>query len=190
MDREGRLGADITWRCKCECGGEITVRACNLKNNTTKSCGCNRRNPKKHGLCDTRLYSIHQSMKTRCNYPAANRYHIYGGRGIKICDEWEKEFKSFYDWALANGYNKNLTLDRINVNGNYEPSNCRWATAKEQGNNTRFNHLLTYKGETHNISEWSEITGLSRMCIQLRINRRNWSTEKTLTTPNMRTKNV
>ena len=89
------------------------------------------KNAKTHGLSKTRLYTIWHSMKCRCHYPATNQYKNYGGRGIKICDEWEKGFLPFYNWAMSNGYKDDLTLDRINVNGNYEPSNCKWSTKKE-----------------------------------------------------------
>lgn len=111
---------------------------------------------KRHGLSKTRLHTIWHSMYCRCHYPQTNQYKNYGGRGIKICEEWEKDFVSFYNWAMDNGYNDNLTLDRINVNGNYEPSNCRWITRKEQGRNTTKNRFITYNGETKTLTEWSE----------------------------------
>ena len=105
----------------------------------------------KHGLKGTRLYNIWHSMKQRCNYRLSKDYQRYGGRGITICDEWENDFMSFYNWAMRNGYNSNLTLDRIDVNGNYDPSNCRWVSIKEQNNNRRSCKQITYNGETHNL---------------------------------------
>ena len=101
-----------------------------------------------------RLMIIRHSMYCRCYYPTTNGYHNYGGRGITMCDEWINNPQSFYDWAINNGYKKDLTLDRIDVNGNYEPSNCRWATKEEQDNNRRTNRKITYKGETKTLSQW------------------------------------
>lgn len=128
-----------TWVCKCECGNTTgPVYGFSLKNGTVKGCGCLRGyNNTKHGLCHTRLHSIWTGMKSRCYRPTAGSYEIYGGRGITVCDEWRDNFKMFYDWAIANGYRDDLTLDRIDPDGNYEPSNCRWATWEQQANNKR-----------------------------------------------------
>ena len=101
-----------------------------------------------------RLIIIRHSMYCRCYYPSTHGYERYGGRGIKICDEWINNPQSFYDWAINNGYKKGLTIDRIDVNGNYEPSNCRWVTKEVQDNNRRTNRKITYKGETKNLSQW------------------------------------
>ena len=113
----------------------------------------------KHGYGNygNRLYKTWRDIKERCGNPNIKNY---GGRGIKVCPEWENDFLVFREWALNNGYSDDLTIDRIDVNGNYEPSNCRWATNKAQANNRRSNILITYNGETHTISEWSDITGI------------------------------
>ncbi len=118
-------------------------------------------------------------MKGRCYKPTSKRFHAYGARGIKVCDEW-LSFENFCEWSLSNGYSDDLTIDRINNDGNYEPSNCRWTTMKTQANNRRTNHFLTYKGETHTLKEWAEITGINYNTLVGRINRLGWSIEKTL----------
>lgn len=113
-----------------------------------------------HRMSNTRLHSIWKSMRTRCNNPNAKYYKNYGGRGISICSEWE-DFMNFYLWAINNGYSEELTLDRINVNGNYEPSNCRWLSRKEQCRNKRYNVKVLYNGKLYTPPEIAEITGIS-----------------------------
>jgi len=114
----------------------------------------------KHGLRHTRLYNIWTHMKDRCYNSNYFQYYLYGGRGIKICKEWQNDFMGFYNWAIKNGYDDKLTLDRINVNGNYQPNNCRWITRAEQTRNQRNNINITYMGETHCLSEWSRIKSI------------------------------
>ncbi len=121
-------------------------------------------------------------MKTRCYNKNFLRYVDYGRRGISICDEWKNNFKAFYDWAISNGYSNELTIDRIDNDGNYEPNNCRWATVSEQNRNSRHNNCLTYNGETHCLKEWSEITGLNYGCLKNRM-KYGWNVEDILTKP-------
>lgn len=139
----------------------------------------------KHGLSRTRIYRIWKNMRDRCYLLSANEYKNYGGKGIKVCEEWNDKktgLISFAEWAYSNGYDENLTIDRINVNGDYEPSNCRWLTRQEQNNNTSRNINITYNGETHNIKEWSKILGVSDKTLTGRI-RRGWKLEDVITIP-------
>lgn len=126
--------------CQCDCGESKIVQMTHLKSGHTSSCGCLHKETfsnYKHGLKHHRIHVIWRGIRQRCLNPNNGRYNDYGGRGIKICNEWEKDFMAFYNWAIQNGYSAQLTIDRINVNGNYEPSNCRWATNSEQQSNKR-----------------------------------------------------
>jgi len=130
--------------CKCSCGNIVTIRNDALTSGKTQSCGCITKeiaktgiNRRKHGLWGTRLHRIWGAMKTRCFNKNFARYKDYGGRGITVCDEWKNNFDAFYDWAMAHGYSDELSIDRIDVNGNYEPLNCRWSTIQEQNVNKR-----------------------------------------------------
>lgn len=133
------------------------------------------------GISRTRLYIIWSHMKQRCYNEKDLKYPRYGARGIKVCDEWKDNFMAFREWALKNGYEENLTLDRIDGNKNYEPSNCRWRTYRQQANNMSSNHFLTFNGATHTIAEWSRIVGINRATIERRINKHKWSVEDALT---------
>lgn len=168
------------WNCVCSCGTRKTVRTNELKNGRSKSCGCLAR--KKHDLNYTRLYKTWQNMKERCGNPNCKCYENYGGRGITICNEWRNSFRSFYEWAIANGYAEELSIDRIDVNGNYEPSNCRWATSEEQANNTRRNHYITYLGRTITLMQAAREYNIPMDTLKGRLYR-GWSVEKALSTP-------
>ena len=133
----------VMWKCKCDCGNESIVSGGHLNSGTTKSCGClqleTSHKKRKHGMNGTRIHHIYLNMKYRCYKETSSRYKDYGGRGIKVCDEWlgEDGFLNFYNWSIANGYNDSLSIDRIENDGNYEPSNCRWTTIDVQENNKR-----------------------------------------------------
>ena len=175
-----------TWICKCDCGNIKQISANNLRTDKSKSCGCRvkesaRKRFSTHGETKTRLYKIWAEMKSRCYNPYSTSYKNYGARGITVDVVWKDDFISFKNWAIENGYSDELTIDRIDVNGNYEPSNCRWATYEQQANNKRNNHLITYNNETHTIAEWSRITNIKYDTIERRINRSKWSVEKALT---------
>lgn len=174
--------------CLCDCGNTIIVSSADLKSGHTKSCGCYKKESsqnnhlKKHGLSKERVYRIWKGMKSRC-YNAQNiEFNIYGGRGIKICDEWKNNFVNFYNWSMSNGYLDNLTIDRIDVNGNYEPNNCRWISLNAQQRNRRAKRSITYNGITHCIIEWAEIYNINRKTLTTRLNA-GWSIENALTTP-------
>lgn len=122
-----------------------------------------------HNGTNTRLYGVWCAMKERCSNPHNKRYANYGGRGIKVCDEWLHDFSVFEAWSKANGYADKLTIDRIDGNGNYEPSNCRWVTQTVQNRNYSRNHNITYNGETHCIADWGTITGINRATILFRL---------------------
>lgn len=122
---------------------------------------------------DKRIYKLWSHLKDRCYCKNNKDYKHYGNRGITICESWKHNFINFYSWALSNGYSDNLSIDRIDVNGNYEPDNCRWVTAKQQARNRRNNKFITYNGETHCISEWAEIIGIERKCLEYRV--RKWN---------------
>ncbi|AMQ06766.1 hypothetical protein [Sporosarcina psychrophila] len=142
------------WICKCDCGNVKPILQSALRNGKTKSCGCfasERASETKrtHGLSGARIYGIWRSMKARCNDKEEERY---GGRGIRVCEEWQK-FEEFYKWSMENGYDKELSIDRIDNDGNYEPGNCRWTTDIVQLNNTSRNVFTEVKGEVLTLSE-------------------------------------
>lgn len=186
----------VRWYCKCDCGNpELTlVSGCALKSKTSpiKSCGClikyhSKPTHKTHGGTKDRLYGVWCGIKNRCYCPSSNRYENYGGRGIKMCDEWKNSYEIFRSWALRNGYQPDAprgkcTIERIDVNGNYCPENCVWKTIKEQVNNKTDNHLVEYQGVTHTISEWADILGMAYNTLLNRINH-GWSAERALTEP-------
>ena len=185
-----RAGTDksrcVLWKCKCDCGNEVVVRGTDIRAEKIQSCGCystenTRLRTLTHGKTRTRLYRIWAGMKQRCTNPKEDRYHRYGGRGITICDDW-LDFQNFHNWAMTNGYRDDLTIDRINNDGNYEPSNCRWTTIKEQSNNKSTNVFIEYNGERKTIKQWEEQTGIPSNRIWWRLHE-GWTIEETLTTP-------
>ena len=178
----------VMWLCKCDCGNVVTVYATHLQQGRCKSCGCLKREKlikrnTTHGLSNTRLYQIYADMKDRCYNQNNSCYKDYGGRGIVVCNEWLNSFRNFYDWSIANGYKKSLTIDRIDVDGDYTSDNCRWSIQVEQQNNKRNNHLLTYNGETKTLSQWAKELGIKGVTLSARINIYGWSIERALTTP-------
>lgn len=153
------------FKCICDCGKIGEFRFVQMRSGRTKSCGCyrikqNKTMPIKHGMNKTSLYSIWHSMKQRCKNKNSRAFKWYGEIGISVCDSWN-DFQIFESWAIRNGYSRGLTIDRIDVRGNYEPNNCRWATMKEQSRNRTNNILITYKGETKCLKDWAVKIGLT-----------------------------
>lgn len=152
------------WLCKCDCGNRKTILSRNLRSGATKSCGCLRKKTtsatmKTHGMADSRLYGVWLSMRRRCDNPKTESYRNYGERGISVCNEWE-HFEPFMEWAIKNGYHEGLSIDRIDVDGNYGPDNCRWVTMKEQQNNRRNNHIVDYNGDKMTLAMFARSIGI------------------------------
>lgn len=164
------------WKCSCECGGETIATTGNLNSGNSKSCGCekHRGNRRTHGMADSRIYNIWSRMKARCLNENDAHYSDYGGRGISVNKEWINSFTKFYEWSIDNGYTDELTIDRIDVNGNYEPSNCRWITIGEQQKNKRNNIHIDINGIEMIASEWASISEAKSQTILSRV-RKGWS---------------
>ena len=165
------------WLCKCDCGNTKIYTTSNL--NIVKGCGCAKT---KHNYSKTKLYRTYQRMKNRCYNKKFPHYKLYGGRGIKICDSCLNDFSLFKKWALENGYKEGLSIDRINPNGNYEPSNCRWITMLEQANNKRNNLFYTINGETKTQTQWCKIYNIPVTNVRRRLNS-GWDIKTALTKP-------
>lgn len=186
IERAKTSGPYVMWRCKCDCGNEGVVRANSLKRGDSKSCGCLLRKVNaiaqtKHGHYGTRIYRIWDCMKARCNNPNSKSYSRYGSRGISVCEEW-KEFMPFYTWAMANGYDDKLTIDRIDNEKGYSPQNCRWVNMKTQQNNKASCHYVTYDGETLTLSLWAEKLNIPYDLLIHRISQ-GWTFERAINTP-------
>lgn len=174
--------------CLCECGNIKDMPYGRIKSGRIYSCGCYNKEVVRtmmstHGLSKTKLYKTWAGMKERCYNPNNKNYSIYGGRGIKICKEWLEDFINFYEWAIKNGYTEKLTIDRIDVNGNYEPSDCRWATQREQCNNWRRNIIIDYKGHHGTIAEVARELNIKYTTLYQRLFRRKSDLKKMQSDP-------
>ena len=184
-------------KCVCDCGTEKIVRLCSLKKGEIRSCGCLakelliKRNKAikyiTHGQSRTRLYTIWCDMKQRCLNKNQQMFKYYGERKISICDEWKNNFNSFYDWAMKNGYADDLTIDRIDVNGNYEPSNCRWATMQQQRRNTRKNVFVEINDVEKVLIDWCSDYKIKYTTVLSRIYK-GWEIVTAITTPSRKYK--
>lgn len=190
-----RAGSDkwgsSVWQCLCDCGKTVVIRGGHLTAGKSTSCGCSRgregaeksrQKNIRHGMKQTRLYRIWCAMKSRCLNQNNTKFEIYGGRGINVCDAWRGDFTAFYEWSMSHGYRDNLTIDRIDRDGNYCPENCRWVSQKVQQNNRSNNHIITANGQTKTISEWADKSGLSAKTIQTRL-QRGWTEGLAATSP-------
>lgn len=186
IQESGKRNGHRHFLCECDCGNQKIIAITDLRNGRSKSCGCFRKeiNQKihfKHGQSKSRLYSVWCSMRQRCLYENNSDWHNYGGRGISICENW-KNFRVFRDWALVSGYRDNLTIERINNNGNYSPSNCTWIPLSEQSKNTRRNKRITFNGKTKILKEWAKELNFTYSTLKFRLIR-GWSVERAFTTP-------
>ena len=166
----------VTWRCLCACGQEAIVTAGCLMAGSTKSCGCLHQT---HGASKTQTYKIWKVMRQRCRDVNAHGYEDYGGRGIRVCPQWEDFSVFLADMGEAPA---GMSIDRIDNDGDYEPGNCRWATRKEQGNNKRNNRRIPYLGETKTLSQWSDVFHMNPKTLSDRL-KRGFSVEEALTRP-------
>lgn len=185
-----KRGRKPYWLCKCDCGNEKIICEFNFTSGATHSCGCKRSKQLaiqnkaniKHGLRNTRIYRIWCCMKYRCDNNESDGFKYYGERGVQVCKTWSDNFYEFYDWSIHNGYNDDLTIDRIDVNGIYEPCNCRWTTMKVQENNKRNNLILNHNGRSQTATLWSEEIGINRSTLYKRL-RSGWSVSDALSRP-------
>jgi len=170
--------------CSCSCGKEKVVSLNSLLSGNTKSCGCLKKDllkttKKTHGLSRHRLYRVWHGIKQRCLYEKHIGYKNYGGRGISVCKKW-MTFEPFYRWAISTGYRKGLTIERVDNNGDYEPSNCTWIHRKDQVNNRRGLHLIFFNGEERTLSSWARKIGITQSSLRHRLNN-GWSISEALT---------
>ena len=188
-----------TWDCKCDCGNMVYgVRPRSVKSGQTASCGCLKEEQnihnlaekrRTHGKSQSRLYGIWSKMKDRCNREKSPVYKNYGGRGIKLCDEWEHNFQAFYDWAISHGYSSDLTIERKDVNKGYCPENCCWITREEQARNKRNLRMVEIDGEEVTLKEACRRMNLPYQAVHLRITRYGMSVEDALNKPFIDKKN-
>lgn len=190
IEEHGKIGKVTAWLCKCDCGNFKVVLRNNLLQGSVKSCGCLTKEiasergiksrigdrTRKHGDFGTKLYGIWAAIKRRCSNPNTKHYEDYGGRGIKVCDAW-LDYIGFKEWATLSGYKEGLTIERIDVNGNYCPENCSWIPLEQQASNTRRSVHVEYNGKVYSIKEIAEITGLKPRTILGRY-QRGWKPEE------------
>lgn len=177
-----RFDGDSHWLCRCDCGNTVSVITSNLTHGNSKSCGC-RLHPKKHGMAHSKINQVWRAMRARCRNPNDAAYANYGGRGIKVCDRWEDFSKFLEDMGpRPDGYQ----IDRIDNDGDYEPSNCHWVRQVDNLNNKRTSRKLAWNGEILTVAQWAERTHIHQRTIHNRVFRSGWSVERALTVPTSR----
>lgn len=185
VEKKGKKKGRNVFKCICDCGTIRELEGREIKNGRIKSCGCGIKEGLSkanmtHGMSRTRIYNIWQSMKKRCYNKNCDAYKNYGARGITVCEEWRNNFSSFHQWAVDNGYSNTLTIERKDVNGNYEPLNCSWATTKEQSVNKRNVPLYSHNGETKDLKNWCLELGLNYSSVWRRINYYGYDFDKAI----------
>lgn len=188
LSRAPNIKNATSWECKCACGTTKVVRGQDLKSQLVVSCGCYHREASakrahKHGYGAAPLRNVWREMNARCYNPEAIGYKWYGARGITVCPEWRNSLESFVAWAETNGYQKGLTLDRIDNDAEYSPANCRWVTRCEQSRNKSSNRLLVYKGSTLCITDLAKQVGLSVTGLRYRLDVRGMTVAEAVETP-------
>lgn len=182
----GRPGL-VIWKCQCDCGNITYVRSSNLKSGQVRSCGASEHLRewayRTHSMSNTPLYRKWIGIRRRCYDPKCRSYGRYGGRGIKMCDEWRDSFEAFAKWVEATRTSDDLTIERIDYNGDYCPENCTWADRKAQANNRSYCRMFTYNGKTQNLTQWCEELNLEYKRVHNRIFQLNWSFEKAISAP-------
>lgn len=183
----------VIWLCKCDCGNYVEVLSISLIAGHTKSCGCMKGYKKKHGDSGSRLYRVWISMKQRCQNSKNKAYQFYGGKGIKVCEEWNN-YSCFKQWAIKNGYddmakNKECTLDRIDVNGDYEPLNCRWVSMAEQNRNKSYHRYVVYQGKKLTVTQLAKKVGMNKETLVYRLNA-GWTVDDAINKPIKSHKNL
>lgn len=182
-DSGQRKYGSVIWVCSCDCGKTVFVDGYSLRTGRKKSCGCYKGTGNlKHGMSKTRLYRIWESMLTRCENKANVSYRLYGAKGVTVCDEWHK-FQPFAEWALSNGYEDSLSIDRIDNSKGYSPDNCRWANLSEQANNRSCTIIIEKDGESKPLATWCKELGLSYALVYNRIHKMGWSFDRAISEP-------
>lgn len=187
IERAPNIKGRVAWKFKCDCGNIVVLEKSRVLCGNDYSCGCQKRNQcrtlcYKHGMTDSPLYLIWKGMKQRCYNKNSNGFKNYGGRNIKICNEWVNNFQAFYEWSIYSGYKQGLSIDRIDNNGDYCPEYCRWASHIEQSNNTRKNRYLIYMGKTQTMSEWAREMHMPVNTLRTRLNL-GWNVEDAISVP-------
>lgn len=182
IEYAGKRKGKSYWKCRCDCGNYVEIPSDYVTTGRNKSCGCiksvkgRKTNDIVHGLSKTRIHKIWCGMIARCFSQNQKIYKHYGAKGITVCDEWigTEGFVRFYEWSMENGYSEKLSIDRIDVRGNYEPSNCRWVDMVVQNNNKTNNRFIEYNGEVHTMSEWSRIKNIPYNSLKSKLRRRTF----------------